>query len=130
MSDEPKHTYSAREIVLEFFPATNEKLVPKKDAFKLLGGSNGELKLLSNEGNVLLVLQPVSLSGNAATQVCCDVCQLSAPRHYLQMYRFEVPGSQGRRFKYTSLCRNRNACDLRRLNDDPLKELVIRAFKS
>ena len=73
-------------------------------------------------------LMTLTISGRASTQLCCDFCQHSAARNYLQLFRVEVPGSNGRRYFYVSLCRDTEGCNLRRLNDEPLRALLARVL--
>lgn len=108
-------TYSAREIVLSLFPATDTALVPLPEPYRFELSADGLLRL-SRDGSELLLLAPIAGAGNASTQLCCDLCQRSAPRHYLQMFRAEVPGSKGRRYRYVSLCRDTQGCETRRRN--------------
>jgi hypothetical protein len=125
VSDEPQQTYSDREIVLEFFPATHERLIPHPSQFSLKE-HDGQVFISSKQGQVLLALVPVSPAGKTAVHLCCDFCQHSAARPYLQLFRAEVPESQGRHFCYVSLCRNTEACNTRRLNDEPILKLLQR----
>lgn len=126
MSDESQPTYSAREIVLELFPATHKRLIPDSNTYRLEPDSTGNLVIYDHKDKALLSLSPVAMSGRASTQLCCDFCQHSAARHFLQLFRAEVPGSRGRRFYYVSLCRDIEGCNLRRLNDEPLRALLDR----
>ena len=124
MSEEPKPTYSAREIVLEFFPATDERLIPRPRAFRVHRNGQGELLIRDHEERVLSRLQPVKPAGNPTTQLCCDLCGWSSNRLFLQVMRAEVPGSSGRRFRYVTACRNTDDCEVRRLDDDPVRALL------
>lgn len=108
-------SYSAREIVLSLFPATDTALVPPPEPYRFELSADGLLRL-SRDGTELLLLAPVAGAGNASTQLCCDLCRRSAPRHYLQMFRAEIPGSKGRRYRYVSLCRDTHGCETRRRN--------------
>ncbi len=125
MSDEPQQTYSAREIVLEFFPATHEQLIPKTSAF-MLKNHDGTIIISTTKGKELINLTPVQPSGNASTQLCCDFCQHSGNRHFLQLFRAEVAGSNGRHFFYISLCKHTEACETRRISDKPIEALLER----
>lgn len=125
MSDEPQQTYSAREIVLEFFPATHEQLIPKPSAFSL-SNYEGQILLSKKTGEVLAYFVPVNPSGNMSSQLCCDFCQHSAPRQYLQLFRAEVAESKGRHFFYVSLCKHTEACEIRRISDVPIEQLLKR----
>lgn len=127
MSEEEK-TYSAREIVLSLFPATDAALVPYPEPYRLelIGGG---LMRLSRDGDELMLLAPVPSSGKASTQLCCDLCQRSAPRNYLQLFRAEVPGSKGRRYRYVSLCRDTKGCETRRSTDAPVEQLLSRVLR-
>ncbi|MCA9836816.1 MAG: hypothetical protein KC422_07875 [Trueperaceae bacterium] len=125
MSDEPQQTYSAREIVLEFFPATREQLIPVSSAYDLKN-HDGQIIIANSKGQDLISLSPVQPSGNASTTLCCDFCQHSGNRYYLQLYRAEVAGSKGRHFFYVSLCKNTEACETRRISDKPIEELLKR----
>lgn len=126
MSDEPKQTYTAREIVLEFFPETHDKLVPSLDGYRLEQGPHNTRILRNLHTDERATLTPVAPAGNRTTQLCCDLCQQSTSRHFIQLYRAEIPGSQGRRFRYVMLCRNSRACEERRINDKPLRALIER----
>jgi hypothetical protein len=128
LSDEPHITYSAREIVLEFFPATPERLVPDVDEFRLELDEAGNVVVLNNVHKPLLTLFPVASSGKISTQLCCDFCNHSAPRNYTQIYRIEIPASQGRRFRYVTLCKNLEECSSRRFDDRSIRALLISLF--
>ena len=128
MSDDSQPTHSARDIVLELFPATNERLVPTPRAYRLLPDPQGNLVLYTPAGEQLLTFAPVAISGSAAVQLCCDFCAHSAPRYYLQLFRVEVPGRGGRRSLYVTLCRDTESCDLRRFNDEPVRALLARVY--
>lgn len=124
MSDEPQPTYSAREIVLELFPATAEHLIPTSKLYALKAKPDGTLAICQLGIGELVSLTPIETSGHRHTQLCCDFCQHSAPRHQLQPYRLEVPGSGGRRFVYLILCADSAACDGRRLDDSAIRALL------
>lgn len=120
-------TYSAREIILSLFPETDAALVPLPEPYRFEPTPDGRLRLLRDGAEVTL-LAPVPVAGNAATQVCCDLCQRSAPRRYVQMFRAEVPGSGGRRYRYVSLCRDTRGCEARRAGDAPVELLLNRVL--
>ena len=125
-------TYSAREIVLSLFPATDTALLPPPEPYRFEMSADGSLRL-SRDGSELLLLAPVAGAGSASTQLCCDLCRRSAPRHYLQMFRAEVPGSKGRRYRYVSLCRDTHGCEMRRHSvdgsaDAPVELLLSRVL--
>lgn len=128
MSDEPRQTYTARQIVLEFFPETPERLVPKTSRYHLRAASEGDVWLCDHSGAALLRLSPVTPAGNQHIQLCCDFCQNSAAKHYLQLFRIEVPNSNGRRYFYVTLCRDHETCELRRLSDEPIQQLLARVL--
>lgn len=117
-------TYSAREIVLSLFPDTDAALVPLPEPYRFETASGGSLRLLRDETEVAM-LAPVAPSGKASTQLCCDLCRWSAPRNYLQIFRAEVPGSQGRRYRYVSLCRDTAGCGERRVGGDAPVDLLL-----
>lgn len=129
VSEESQRTYTAREIVLELFPATHEGLLPPTDDYRLENRGDGRVTLRHLPSEREAVMTPVSPAGNAGQQLCCDVCEKSAPRRFLQMYRVALPGSEGRRFRYLSLCRDADACALRRRSDEPLQHLLTRVFE-
>jgi hypothetical protein len=128
LSDEPQQTFSAREIVLELFPATPEPLVPKSSAYRVKPDAKGNVQILTTQDQPLLTLEPVSTSGKPSTQLCCDFCQRSAPRNYLDMLRVEVPNSDGRRFFYVSRCKDHDGCEARRFTDMSIRNLLARVF--
>ena len=125
MSDK---TYSAREIVLSLFPGTAEDLVPLPEPYRFERLEEGVLRLL-RDGSELARLAPVPPSGGPSVQLSCDLCRWSAPRSYLQLFRAEVPGSRGRRYRYVSLCRDTAGCGGRRSGDDaPVERFLGRVF--
>ena len=117
-------TYSAREIVLSLFPDTDASLIPLPEPYRFETADGGLLRLLRDETEVAL-LAPVAPAGNASTQLCCDLCRWSAPRHRLQLFRAEVPGSKGRRYRYVSLCRDTVGCGERRVGGDAPVDLLL-----
>ncbi len=120
-------TYSARDIVLELFPATDERLVPTPRAYRLVPDLLGKV-LYTPAGEQLLTFNPVAIAGSAAVQLCCDFCAHSAPRYYLQPFRVGVPGTSGRRSLYVTLCRDTESCELRRFDDAPVRVLLARVY--
>ncbi|HEX7021911.1 MAG TPA: hypothetical protein VF171_03570 [Trueperaceae bacterium] len=130
MSEESQRTYTAREIVLELFPATHERLIPRPEAYRLEHRPGGCLALRELPTGRELLLTPVTPAGNPTTQLCCDLCRRNAPRHYLQMFRLALPNSDGRRFRYLSLCADAAGCQARRMGDDGLRALMNQVFGS
>jgi hypothetical protein len=128
LSDEPRQTFSAREIVLELFPATPDALVPTNLSYHIRPDEHGNVQILTSKEQLLLTLEPVSMSGKPSTQLCCDFCQRSSPRNYLNMLRVEVPNSNGRRFFYVARCKDHDGCESRRFNDKPIRTLLERVF--
>lgn len=124
MTDEPKHTYSAREIVLEFFPATPERLVPVPHNYRLERNDEDAVVVRDAYGQVRLRLTPIETHGKPSTQLCCDLCHGSGTRAALHVLRSEVPGSNGRRFRYVTACRDTDACETRRLDDLAVEALL------
>lgn len=125
MSEESKHTYSAREIVLEFFPATDSRLIPRNHVYQLDRSGDGALIIRDRrEQRELSRLLPVTAAGNPTNHLCCDLCGWTSMREYLQLLRAEVPGSNGRRFRYLTACRNTQDCEARRLDDEPVRMLL------
>jgi hypothetical protein len=128
LSDEPQHTYSARDIVLELFPATPERLIPTLEDYRLEADSSGNVVILNAVHKLLVTLVPIASAGKASTQMCCDFCQHSTPRNYMQVCRVEIPASQGRRFRYVTVCKNLDECSARRFNDRPIRALLSSLF--
>ena len=126
--DNESKTYTDREILLEFFPATDDKLLPASRAYRLESSGDGHILLRDEKRDRAAVLTPISQAGSASTQLCCDLCNRSAPRHYLQMFRAELPGSKGRRYRYVSLCRDAQGCNLRRMGDASFEALLERVL--
>lgn len=126
MSEEPKHSYTALEIVEEFFPATPARLVPRDLTYRLERSVDGDVRVMDAEGTERLRMTPVEGSGDEAAHLCCDLCHTSSPRDRLHLMRSEVPGSSGRRFRYLMACRDTDACEARRLDDGPV-EILLRA---
>ncbi len=119
-----KKTHTAREIVLSLFPDTDAALVPLPEPYRFELTDGGLLRLL-RDGTELALLAPVAPAGKAATQLCCDLCKRSAPRSYLQLFRAEIPGSKGRRYRYVSLCRDTAGCEARRVGGDAPVDLLL-----
>ena len=124
MSDEPKPTWTDREIVLEFFPATNERLVPRPLRFRLEEADGGQVLIRDRDDAVAARLAPVTPAGNPTGELCCDLCQRTGTRRWLGVYRAELPNSGGRRFRYLTACRDRRACEARRLDDAGVEALL------
>jgi hypothetical protein len=120
--DEPK-SYTAREIVLEFFPATPQRLIPRPSAYSVRFAEHGG-RVVQHQGGRELELTPIPSAGREAAQVCCGLCEWSGPRRDFDALRAEVPGSDGRRFRYVIACRDVEACEARRLDDATLERLV------
>ena len=128
MSDEHENNagHSARDIVLELFPATNEHLVPNHSKYTLTKTELGSVLIRRDTGEQVLELTPLNSSGPTTTQLCCDFCQHSAPRQFFHYVRAVVSASKGRRFRYVSLCRDTKNCELRRLSDEGVDKLLER----
>ncbi len=124
MSEEPKHTYTALEIVEEFFPATPARLIPREHAYRLERDDRGDVRVVDAAGTERLRMTPVERTGEDGAHVCCDLCHTSSPREHLHLMRSEVPGSSGRRFRYLMACRDTDACEARRLDDAPVEVLL------
>lgn len=124
MSDEPKSTWTDREIVQELFPATSEKLVPRPRRYRLEDAGDGHVEVFGPGDRLVARLEAVRPAGNPTGELCCDLCQRTGTRRWLGVFRFEVPGSLGRRFRYLTACQDRRACEERRLDDDGLLLLL------
>jgi len=124
MSDEPKATWTAREIVLELFPATNERLVPSTRNYRLEEVDDGQALIRGAGGAVVAWLSAVPTSGNPTGELCCDLCQRTGTRRWLGLFRAELPGSSGRRLRYLTACRDHRACEERRLDDAGIEQLL------
>jgi len=124
VSEEPKHIYTALEIVQEIFPATPARLVPRERAYTLERDGSGDLRVMDAAGTERLRMTPVERAGSDAAHVCCDLCHTSSPREQLHLMRSEVPGSAGRRFRYLMACRDTDACEARRFDDASVEVLL------
>jgi hypothetical protein len=56
--------------------------------------------------------------------LCCDLCSWSGPGTELGFLRADVPGSEGRRWRYLTACFDTAACDARRLDDGSVARLL------
>ena len=124
MSRDPAPTWTDREIVLDLFPATHERLVPRPLRYRARDAGDGLVEVVDRDDATLLLLAPVAPAGNPTGHLCCDLCQRISTRRFLGLYRLEVPGSNGRRFRYLSACRDRDGCETRRLDDDGIEALL------
>ena len=121
--DTPKPSYSAREIVQELFPATPDRLVPRRRAYSVRYDHDGGRIVRAPTGESL-ALRPIASAGSEAAQLCCDLCAWTGPRRDFETLRAEVPGSSGRRFRYLMACLDADACEARRLDDAVLERLL------
>ena len=128
MSDEPRRSYTGREIVLELFPATPDRLVPKPSAYTVeRDADDAGLVVRGREnGRELLRLAPVERHNRRSLQLCCDLCHWSGNSRDLRFLRAEVPGAEGRRWRYLTACVDVEACDARRLDDARIDRLLTR----
>lgn len=126
MSDEPPKLYTGREIVLEFFPATPDRLIPRPSAYALARDDEGGLEVHDREGSVLLRLAPVARNQGRMPPLCCDLCHRSGPGTEFGFLRAEVPGTGGRRYRYLTACFDTPACDARRFDDVSVGRLLAR----
>lgn len=124
MSEGSGRTWTDREIVLEMFPATPEPLVPRPLQYRVEDEGDGYARVLDREGRIVVRLTPVTPTGNPTGEMCCDLCNRSGTRRFLGLYRAEMPGSNGRRFRYLNACRDHQACETRRLDDAALRTLL------
>lgn len=124
MSRDDAPTWTDREIVLEFFPATNERLVPRPLRYRTEDSGEGFVRIADRAGTTLARLAPVAPSGNPTGHLTCDLCGRTSTRRFLGHYRIAVPGSNGRRFRYACACRDREACETRRLDDAGIETLL------
>ena len=124
MSEEPQHSYTALEIVREFFPATSARLLPRDNAYRLERTAAGDVSVLDADGYERLRLTPVEPRAQGAPLLCCDLCHETSMRHELAVLRAEVPGSGGRRFRYVMACQDTDACEARRLDDAAVESLL------
>lgn len=116
-------TYTDREIVLEFFPATREDLIPAPFPYRLWALQEGQVLLEHQHKGQSVILKPISTTGKASTLLCCDICGHQAARTYIQMYCGEVVGSHGKRVRYLSLCRQHEACGTRQISTKSISSI-------
>lgn len=128
MSDEPRRSYTGREIVLELFPATPDRLIPRTSAYTVERDADDAGVVVRERGNgrELLRLAPVERHNRRSLQLCCDLCQWSGNSRDLRFLRAEVPGAEGRRWRYLTTCVDVEACDARRLDDARIDRLLTR----
>jgi hypothetical protein len=125
VSDEPRRSYTGREIVLEFFPATPDRLIPRHRAYVVTrDDDDGSTVRALGSGRALLRLSPVERANRRTVRLCCDLCTWSGSSGHLRFLRAEVPGSDGRRWRYLSACVDVEACDARRIDDGVLERLL------
>jgi hypothetical protein len=125
VSDEPRRSYTGREIVLEFFPATPDRLVPRPRAYVVTrDDDDGATVRARASGRALLRLAPVERANRRTVRLCCDLCAWSGSSADLRFLRAEVPGAGGRRWRYLSTCVDVEACEARRLDDGVLERLL------
>ena len=126
MSDEPRRWYTDREIVLELFPATPDRLVPRSSPFALDRADDdaGVVVRDRGSGRALLHLASVERRNRRTLQLCCDLCHWSGSSRDLRFLRADVPGAEGRRWRYLTACVDVEACDARRLDDGALERLL------
>ena len=123
-SDDDERTFTALEIVTEIFPATPRHLLPRPRSYRLESLDNGDVILTDRQGSKLLVLQRVPQAGNPGHRLSCDFCHHSAARDSIALMRLAVPRSDGRRWRYLSMCRDPYQCDARRHDDSTIERLL------
>lgn len=121
--DDGERTFTALEIVTELFPATPEHLIPRPRRYRLDRADDGVLTL-SGPAGALLTLETVPQAGDPGHKLTCDLCHHSAARERLAMLRVAVPGSNGRRWRYLSACRDLDRCEARRHDDATIERLL------
>jgi hypothetical protein len=125
VSDEARRSYTGREIVLELFPATPGRLVPRTSAYLVTGDDDGGATVRDRaSGRPLLRLAPVERANRRTLRLCCDLCHWTGSSAELHFLRAEVPGSEGRRWRYLSACVDVEACEARRLEDARIDRLL------
>jgi len=125
VSDEPRRSYTGREIVLEFFPATPDRLVPRTSKYLVARDDDDGATVRDRaSGRPLLRLAPVERANRRTVRLCCDLCSWTGHSGDLHFLRAEVPGSEGRRWRYLSACVDVEACEARRLEDTLLDRLL------
>lgn len=117
-------TWTAREIVLDLFPATDERLVPRPLRYRVLGAEDGTVAILDRFGRCVARLAPLTPAGNPTAHLCCDLCRRVSTRRFVGHFRLALPDSNGRRFRYLCACRDHAACDTHRLDDDGIDALL------
>ena len=111
--------------MLEFFPATPDRLVPRTSAYVVTRDDDDGVTVRAREsGRPLLRLAPVERANRRTVRQCCDLCSWSGSSGYLRFLRAEVPGSNGRRWRYLSACVDVEACEARRIEDGVLDRLL------
>jgi hypothetical protein len=125
VSDEPRRSYTGREIVLEFFPATPDRLVPRSSAYAVTRDEDDGATVRDRvSGRSLLRLAPVERANRRTVRQCCDLCSWSGSSGELRFLRAVVPGSDGRRWRYLIACVDVETCDARRIDDVVLDRLL------
>lgn len=124
MSEEPRSTFTALQIIEEFFPATPRHSRPLPRRYRLEHDDSGDVLVLDRGGEALLRLTPVPPTGNPKQRLCCDLCHVTAGREAMTLLRAEVPGSNGRRFRYLTACRDSVSCEARRVGDVMVERLL------
>ena len=111
--------------MLEFFPATPDRLVPRTSAYVVTRDDDDGVTVRAREsGRPLLRLAPVERANRRTVRQCCDLCSWSGSSGDLRFLRAEVPGSNGRRWRYLSACVDVEACEARRIEDGVLDRLL------
>lgn len=124
MNDDPPRLYTAREIVLEFFPATNPALIPRPRRYRLTADPDGLGVIVWVAAGEVLRLRPVERHNRREMPLCCDFCGVAGSSRYFQFLRADVPGAEGRRWRYRTACVDVDACDARRLDDASIDALL------
>jgi hypothetical protein len=124
VSDDSPRLYTAREIVLELFPATNPALVPRPRHYRLIADPDDQGVLVVAAIGTLLRLVNVERHNRRAMPLCCDFCGAAGNSRYFRFLRADVPGAEGRRWRYRTACVDVDACDARRWDDAPIDALL------
>lgn len=124
MSDDADPIWTDREIVLELFPATDARLVPHPLRYRVEPAREGRRYIVRVGEGPVVDLVPIPEAGNPTGHLCCDLCGWTSVRRHLGVFRAEMPGSGGRRFRYLIACRDHDDCEARRVDDHGIDRLL------
>ncbi len=116
-------TFDERELILELFPGTSPALLPPGE---VLYYRDAEGRIHIQEDPLHMVFEPIEMQPSVKP-VLCEACRVQISRTTAVFVRGVVPNSEGRRFRYLTLCEDTESCR-ERARPEHLREILRRGI--